>query len=377
VPSEQEADAVLAELAPYEHVEFFAELIFGESGTSMYDLVRRGPRSDARVGAKTMVRWIGSTANGKLQSLDARRRPEATAKSSAATPPQELAITLRYQHEDALKLFMQPNTDVTWMFETGVAAQIKRLPPNPSVPLPTEGLRSVTAGSIPSPLTDWESAEVAARDHLIGLGFHGARCTNSGSDRGIDVFDPHHNVVAQVKMHASPVGSPVVQQLRGASPDAAVHIVYSTGGFTESAKTVAADANVALFLLTHDGACVPGNAAAVDLMGTSSERSGSEVNQMFGYAYDVQGRVDAARTVLGPLTSEWHQLPYGRCDSYVRQAELNLLAFWNGSAAGRPATFLYHSELLAASPFWHAGLPYPTGTALPKPAAQRGLDDYY
>ncbi|WP_405859944.1 restriction endonuclease [Streptomyces sp. NBC_00090] len=50
----------------------------------------------------------------------------------------------------------------------------------------------------------WQDAELAAVDHMHGLGFTDAQMTGAGADGGIDVIA--RDAIAQVKHYSQPVG---------------------------------------------------------------------------------------------------------------------------------------------------------------------------
>ncbi|MBX3067222.1 MAG: restriction endonuclease [Cryobacterium sp.] len=100
-------------------------------------------------------------------------------------------------------------------------------------------------------LLDWQSAEIAALEHMKSLGFIDAQRTQSGADGGIDVESSE--AAAQVKFYASPVGRPDIQRLRGAANGYRISVFYSTGGYTKEAVEYADSAGVALFLMDPYG----------------------------------------------------------------------------------------------------------------------------
>lgn len=104
-------------------------------------------------------------------------------------------------------------------------------------------------------LLDWQSAELAAVEHMKSLGFIDAQKTQSGADGGIDVESSL--AAAQVKFYASPVGRPDIQRLRGAAHDYRISVFYSTGGYTKEAVQYADGAGVALFLMDPYGSAEP------------------------------------------------------------------------------------------------------------------------
>ncbi|WP_454044689.1 restriction endonuclease [Cellulosimicrobium sp. Marseille-Q8652] len=111
---------------------------------------------------------------------------------------------------------------------------------------------------------DWESAERFAAEHMRSLGFTDAAVTVSGPDGGIDVAAT--GGTAQVKHYATPVGSPVVQQLRGTAPGADWALVYALNGFTRAALATSEVLRVALFWYSAEGEVVPVSTHAESLV---------------------------------------------------------------------------------------------------------------
>ncbi|MBO0979639.1 restriction endonuclease [Microbacterium sp. SD291] len=104
-------------------------------------------------------------------------------------------------------------------------------------------------------LLDWQSAELAAVEHMRTLGFVDAQKTQAGADGGIDVESAE--AAAQVKFYANPVGRPDIQRLRGAAHDYRLAVFYSTGGYTGEAVAYADQARVALFQMDPYGQAKP------------------------------------------------------------------------------------------------------------------------
>ncbi len=149
----------------------------------------------------------------------------------------------------------------------GAGATIRRLPDQPGVP-PMPDLDAGPPVDVARPArrdipADWSTVEDLAAEHLRTVGFDDARRTGAGRDGGIDVVGT--GVVAQVKMQALPVGSPVVRQLRGARPDAGTWVFYSTSGYSRPAVEDAEDLDVALFAISRTGHVLPSNDAARSL----------------------------------------------------------------------------------------------------------------
>lgn len=107
---------------------------------------------------------------------------------------------------------------------------------------------------------DWRTAESLGAWHMRQLGFTDVALTRAGADGGIDVESTE--AVAQVKFHTSPIGSPAVQQLRGAAHGKDWALFYALSGFTRSATEWAAGAHVALFAFDNEGRVTAVNDAA-------------------------------------------------------------------------------------------------------------------
>ncbi|MFJ7131463.1 restriction endonuclease [Streptomyces fungicidicus] len=109
----------------------------------------------------------------------------------------------------------------------------------------------------------WQDAELAAVDHMRGLGFTDARVTVAGADGGIDVIA--RDAVAQVKHYSQPIGVGPVRELRGVA-DAHQHLLfYASGGYTAAAQQFADVRGIALFSLQELGHITALNEAAARL----------------------------------------------------------------------------------------------------------------
>lgn len=112
-------------------------------------------------------------------------------------------------------------------------------------------------------VSTWQEAEALAAWHMKQLGFEDALVTPAGPDGGIDVTASA--AAGQVKHYASPIGAPVVQQLRGAALGKDWALVYSRSGFTRSAAQFADEAKVGLFSYNDSGTVMPVSDAAIYL----------------------------------------------------------------------------------------------------------------
>lgn len=117
----------------------------------------------------------------------------------------------------------------------------------------------------------WELAEALATAHMRALGFHDARTTTRGADKGIDVISAR--AAAQVKALKTPVGAPDVQKLKGSAHLLESQLFYSLSGYTEQAVVFAETAAVALFVFDERNNVEPANAFAVALVAQVDEDS--------------------------------------------------------------------------------------------------------
>lgn len=109
-------------------------------------------------------------------------------------------------------------------------------------------------------VSSWQQAEALAVWHMQKLGFDDAKMTPPGADGGLDVRAT--DAVAQVKHYATPIGAPVIQQLRGAAHGQGAALFYSMSGYTKAAVAYANDAAAALFTYNESGVVQPLNHAA-------------------------------------------------------------------------------------------------------------------
>jgi hypothetical protein len=132
-----------------------------------------------------------------------------------------------------------------------------------AVPVPTYDALQLEAApdEQASPVIfSWQQAEALAAWHMQKLGFDDAKMTPPGADRGLDVRAT--DAVAQVKHYVTPIGAPVVQQLRGAAHGQGAALFYSRSGYTKAAVEYANHAAVALFTYNDIGVVQPFNHAA-------------------------------------------------------------------------------------------------------------------
>ncbi|MGA5547466.1 restriction endonuclease [Streptomyces pseudogriseolus] len=180
------------------------------------------------------------------------------------------------------------------------------------------------AGSYhPRLIRTWQDAELAAVDHMRGLGFADARVTGAGADGGIDVFA--RDAVAQVKHYSQPIGVGPVRELRGVA-DAHQHLLfYASGGYTAAARRFADERKVALYSLAESGHVTPLNGTATRLSarsapapawtqapawgrGAAAERASRRAAELDAQRQTVQRLIARVRA----HTSEVHALPSNR-----------------------------------------------------------------
>jgi hypothetical protein len=107
--------------------------------------------------------------------------------------------------------------------------------------------------------------EEAAADWMRAWGFRSVKKTSAGRDGGIDVESIEG--VAQVKAWMVPVGSPEVQQLRGAAHDGRLAVFFSLTDYTPAAVQFADQADVALFRFSgYNGEVEPVNPFAREVL---------------------------------------------------------------------------------------------------------------
>ncbi|WP_159106980.1 restriction endonuclease [Streptomyces coelicoflavus] len=153
----------------------------------------------------------------------------------------------------------QDNGDAAWMPGAHRSAAGR----TPSPPRAETGTGPRETAYRVRTIRTWQDAELAAVDHMLGLGFTDARVTGASADGGIDVIA--RDAVAQVKHYSQPIGVGPVRELRGVA-DAHQHLLfYASGGYTAAARQFADDRGVALFSLQETGHITVLNEAATRL----------------------------------------------------------------------------------------------------------------
>ena len=100
-------------------------------------------------------------------------------------------------------------------------------------------------------ITQWQDAEILAKDFLVWLGHHDAHLTGNGADGGTDVEG--REFVAQVKMHNKPTGRPDVQQLFGIAAAEKKSPIFFAMAFTADAQEWASKVGMEMYRFTRSG----------------------------------------------------------------------------------------------------------------------------
>jgi hypothetical protein len=124
------------------------------------------------------------------------------------------------------------------------------------------GGQAEPAKPAPRLLRSFVDAEEVAAEWMRYWGFADARCTPIGTDGGLDVVSA--SAVAQVKMHAKPIGRPLVQNLFGAARGKKA-VFFALAGYTLEAKAWAEDVDMALFRFDRQGEPEAVNDAAASM----------------------------------------------------------------------------------------------------------------
>jgi hypothetical protein len=306
--SEESARLLISAIPAGDHVEVFAEGKILRGKKAAQDDGLRGKKGHLM--ARTLHRWI--LVHDGLGSADVLDAPAEGFFTEGSAFLHKRHIWCTHYDEAKVKLFVDDyEGDVVDRIRSGVAHEIRLLPSwgnvaEPPVVNPRSDQAPANRPDFQGLTTDWRVAEEIALNHMKGLGFHDARLTGSGRDKGVDVVHPQ--AVAQVKMQGVPVSAPVVQQLRGTRPDVKHHLFFSTSGYTAAAEDVAAISGVRLFRIGSMGTVTPIGDAARDLeMEASRMRQGPE-GYVARYADEIRKRVQKAVTdyesvdVIRPIT---------------------------------------------------------------------------
>ena len=161
---------------------------------------------------------------------------------------------------------------ITWAEKVGVALFVLKSAGTAgpigtlATRLVTESQRSSPQGNLASPprpkgrlIRTAADAEIVAAEWMCWMGFRDSTRTPTGADGGIDVRA--RDAVAQVKMHAKPIGRPDVQQLYGAARGRRA-LFFSLDTYTDEARSWADEVGMALFRFDLQGEPEAVNSAA-------------------------------------------------------------------------------------------------------------------
>ncbi len=162
-------------------------------------------------------------------------------------------------------------------------------------------------------------AEELATEHMRRIGFSDARRAQPGPDKGLDVVASR--AAAQVKSHASPVGAPDVQRLRGAAFSVDAAIFYSRSGYTQAGHAAALAAGIALFEFTEQNEVVAANEIAEQLASGSlmSQARKASLASARVYAYNMRANSwlagsNVKMAEFREALAEWQEL-FGEVES--------------------------------------------------------------
>lgn len=385
--SDEDARQILSAIPPGDHVEVFAPV------TITADYPERSKNAfpaEARFAARTFHGWIIPAPGLQPEFVPASSTHcYGSLGSSMVDRVAESHFTL----PDNRHFYAYADHATYKWFDEGVGRSILRLPDSPLAPAPPELGRKgeLTAIHPTSPIRlvgSWRTAEEVALWHMSGpLGFFGSRLTGGVSDHGVDV--EHPEAVAQVKMQANPVGSPLIRQLRGARPHIANHVFYSTSGYTRAAIAEASESGVALFVLDADAAVRPlgGHASSLTLDG--HRRHGGDDALVADYIKSVTERVRQAEANYGRTNiNAWLALHKAysddrfqlqRAENYLKGA-VDALKHHPDMEAGTHKAVLSHfrnADLRAAFFCQTLGLPYPGDKPLSDGRKHRTAADFF
>ena len=117
-------------------------------------------------------------------------------------------------------------------------------------------------------------AEIVAAEWMRWMGFRDATRTPTGADGGIDVMST--GAVAQVKMHAKPIGRPDMQKLYGAARGRRA-LFFSLQSYTDEARSWADQVGMALFRFDLQGEPTAVNSAAGTMLAPARSVKGDEL----------------------------------------------------------------------------------------------------
>lgn len=382
--SDEMARQILAAIPLGDHVEVFGAVAASNDYIFMkeHDVLPKG----VRFAARTFTAWIITTPGKGAEVIPAS---ESRHYSTTTPAPQHWLCGSDFSLPHGRKLVAFSDSSRIDRFEEGAGASILRLPDNPLAPVPPDP--SDLKAQVETDTThtqrflgDWHSAEDVALWHMRGaLGLFHARLTGGVSDRGIDV--EHPEAVAQVKMQATPVGAPLIRQLRGARPHLDSHVFYSTSGYTRAATIEAAETAVALYIIGEDTSVQPHGTLAETLILDGHRRNGGEGAVVAEYVSQVTARVRQAAVNYGGVDNHSAlEKAYGK--QTARRAQGYLHAAYRatrrhpriGDATHRAVISHFRNAELKAAFFCSAlGLIYPGEKIYREKPIQRTAADFY
>lgn len=296
--SDVAARQILEAIPAGEHVEIFGAVMISPDWNS-FDVRGNNLPAKAVFSARTFSVWIIPSAGDRATVIPATE----TRWSSGVGPSSAYWLGVsEFRLSDGPSLYAFADERRIERFHEGAGREILRIPDIPLAPMPNFDGSQNSSDALSSPsrriLGDWRSAEDIAAEHMrTTLALFDARLTGGVSDRGVDV--EHPEAVAQVKMQATPVGSPQVRQLRGARPHLDFHLFYSTSGYTRAALQEAADSGVALFTIGEDGNVQGLGEWAESLVMDGHRRRGGNEAMVARYVTEVTDRITQARENYG------------------------------------------------------------------------------
>ena len=332
---------------------------------------------------RTITRWVCSSPTGDIVSITGPIRGGISRGSSQNDKRQGrdcLVTILRLGGSRwTLAILAGADSELLRTLKTGAGNVIKRLPAQRGVPsmpdLDATPQVTGTEKSRPDLPTDWVTTEDLAAVHLRTLGFDDARRTGGGRDGGIDVIAT--GVVAQVKMQALPVSAPVVQQLRGARPDAGRWAFYSTSGYTAPALDTGTILGVAMFGISRTGEVTAANHIAMELETMGRDSTSGPWSIARRYAFEVTERVRkhvADHSEFNPLTVRGHQVGlWSRSARYLDQAWDDVRSAATFTTPRAMVVYYHHADLLAAVGARYLTALSGTNTEVQDPS----LEDFY
>jgi hypothetical protein len=142
---------------------------------------------------------------------------------------------------------------------------------------------------------------------MRAIGFHDARTTSPGADKGLDVIASR--AAAQVKALQTPVGAPDVQKLKGSAHLLENQLFYSLSGYTDQALKFAETAGVALFSFDERNNVEPVNSIADSL--ASQAGQDSDFLEASALVKQLSDRAESIQALVQYLTDWILETPWG------------------------------------------------------------------